>query len=309
MDAHDFSDVQVEQFRKEGYLVVPSFFGPDVLDRVDTTIRQLTDEALRSEDRSKFLELEPESLEDCPVVRRIYNPYDVHETFHQLANTPQLVDCVQSLIGPNINLQHSKMNMKPPEVGSVVEWHQDLAYFPHTNDDLVTLLIYLDDATQENGCLRVLPRNHTHFFDHHGADGYFAGMITEDLESQRFGQPVALEGPAGSVIFMHCMTPHSSHTNRSSKPRRTLIFEYRAADSFPIQCVGASGAVDADRQIRGKPARFARCTGPPPYIPRLDTGYQSLYELQTHSKKRLADTNTSRVPGEIADCEDEIGEL
>ena len=292
MASHDFSDVQVEQFRKEGYLVVPSFFGPDVLNRVDTTIRQLTDEALKSEDRSKFLELEPESLEDCPVVRRIYNPYDVHETFHQLANTPQLVDCVQSLIGPNINLQHSKMNMKPPEVGSAVEWHQDLAYFPHTNDDLVTLLIYLDDATQENGCLRVLPRNHTHFFDHHGADGYFAGMITEDLESQRFGQPVALEGPAGSVIFMHCMTPHSSHTNRSSKPRRTLIFEYRAADSFPIQCVSSSVSIDADRQIRGKPARFARCAGPPPYIPRRDTEYQSLYELQSHSKKRLADTNS-----------------
>ena len=288
MNTRALTDDQSEQYRKEGYLVIPSFFGPDVLDGVDATICQMTDEALASEDFSKILELEPEPVEGRPVVRRIYNPYDVHETFRQLANSPELVDCVEALIGPNLNLQHSKMNMKPPAVGSVVEWHQDLAYFPHTNDDLVTLLIYLDDATQENGCLRVLPRNHTHFFDHHGPDGYFAGMITEELESGRFGQPVALEAPAGSVILMHCMTPHSSHPNRSSKPRRTLIFEYRAADAFPIQCVGSSVSIDVDRPIRGKPARFARCTGPPPYIPRFETAYQSLYELQERSKEALS---------------------
>ena len=56
--------------------------------------------------------------------------------------------------------------MKPSRVGSAVEWHQDLAYFPHTNPDLVNTLIYLDDATEENGCLQVLPRQHDRFFDH-----------------------------------------------------------------------------------------------------------------------------------------------
>ena len=290
MDGSGLSDAQVSKYRKEGYLVVPSFFGPDVLDRVDMTIRKLTEEALASEDLSKVMELEPEPFEGKTLVRRFHNPYELHETFRQVATAVCLVDCVQSLIGPNLNLQHSKLNMKPPAVGSVVEWHQDLAYFPHTNDDLVTLLVYLDDATEENGCLRVLPRNHTHFFDHHGADGYFAGMITEDLESLQFGRPVSLEGLAGSVIFMHCMTPHSSHPNRSAKPRRTLIFEYRAADAFPIKITASSVGVDINRLICGNPARFARCAGPPPYIPRFGTDYVSLYELQTRSKKRMANS-------------------
>jgi len=88
-------------------------------------------------------------------------------------------DKIESLIGPDFGIQHSKLNMKPAKVGSVVEWHQDLAYFPHTNDSLVTTLIYLDDATEQNGCLQVLPRHHTHFFSHAGPDGLFAGMITE----------------------------------------------------------------------------------------------------------------------------------
>ena len=57
--------------------------------------------------------------------------------------------------------------MKPAKVGSAVEWHQDMAYFPHTNDDLVTTLVYLDDATEENGCLRCSATSH-HYFDHAG---------------------------------------------------------------------------------------------------------------------------------------------
>jgi len=289
MPTTGLTDTQIEHYRKEGYLILPAFFDRDDLDRVDATIRDIAEAAIKTDDYSQVLELEPEASDDHPVVRRIHNPYDRHETFRQLANTARLVDCVQSLIGPNINLQHSKLNMKPPAIGSVVEWHQDLAYFPHTNDDLVTMLLYLDDASEHNGCLRVLPRHHTHFFDHHTPDGYFAGMATEDLDCGRFGQAVSLEAPAGSVILMHCITPHSSHPNRSSQARRTLIFEYRAADAFPISCQGSTVAAETDRPIRGKPARFARFGGPPPYIPRFDSAYESLYQLQTRSKAKMTE--------------------
>ena len=225
---HSFTDEQVEQYRNEGCVVVERLFDAADLARVDATIRQMTDQALAGGDFSKVLELEPEPVDGQRVPRRIFSPYDQHETFRALAHDPRLLDKIESLISPNFSLQHSKLNMKPAKVGSAVEWHQDLAYFPHTNDDLVTTLIYLDDATEENGCLQVLPRHHTHFFDHAGPDGRFAGMITEDLSD--FGKPRSLPAPAGSVIFMHCITPHSSRPNHSNRPRRTLIFEYRAND-------------------------------------------------------------------------------
>ena len=72
-------------------------------------------------------------------------------------------------------------------------------------------------------------------------DGRFAGMITEDLESGQFGKPVSLEAPAGSAIFMHCITPHSSHPNRSDKPRRTLIYlrqNHRAGEKMFVDYAG-----------------------------------------------------------------------
>jgi phytanoyl-CoA hydroxylase len=274
-------DSSVEHYRTEGYVVVDALFDRDSLAAIDLAIRELTARALESpQEMSKILELEPTS--DEPVPRRIFSPYDQYDAFRDLAHDERLLDAVESLIGPNFNLQHSKLNMKPAKVGSPVEWHQDMAYFPHTNDDLVTTLIYLDDATEENGCLQVLPRRHTHYFNHSSADGRFAGMITEDLSE--FGTPRSLAAPAGSAIFMHCVTPHASLPNLSTRPRRTLIYEYRANDSFPIYYGEMTNIAEAKfRPMRGVPARFARFGGPRPPIPNVGK-YTSLYELQSAAK-------------------------
>ena len=283
--SHAFSEAQIEQYHNEGYIVVERLFNADDLARVNATIEQMTDQALAGGDISKVLELEPEPIDGRRVPRRIFNPYDQHETFRSLAHDSRLLDKIESLIGPDFNLQHSKLNMKPARVGSSVEWHQDMAYFPHTNDDLVTTLVYLDDATEENGCLQVLPRHHTHYFDHAGPDGRFAGMITEDLGE--FGKPRSLAAPAGSAIFMHCITPHASLPNRSIHPRRTLIYEYRANDALPIYYGEMTNLAEAKfRLIRGRPARYARFGGPRPLIPNV-ARYTSLYELQSHAKAKL----------------------
>src|SRR5204863_10079465 len=103
------------------------------------------------------------------------SPFDQTPTFRDLGTDARMLDRIESLIGYDINLQHPKLNMKPAKVVSVVEWHQDLAYFPHTNDDLVTTLVYLDDATEENGCLQLMPRHHSHAFRLSTADGCLAG--------------------------------------------------------------------------------------------------------------------------------------
>ena len=282
---YSLTEEQAEQYRNEGFVVVERLFDEADLTRVDATIRQMTDQALLGGDFSKVLELEPEPVDGRRVPRRIFSPYDQHETFRALAHDPRLLDKVESLIGHDFSLQHSKLNMKPAKVGSAVEWHQDMAYFPHTNDDLVTTLVYLDDATEQNGCLQVLPRHHTHYFSHSNPDGRFAGMITEDLSD--FGKPRSLPAPAGSVIFMHCITPHASQPNRSGRARRTLIYEYRANDAFPIYYGEMTNIAEAKfRPIRGKPARFARFGGPRPLIPNVGK-YTSLYELQNQARAQM----------------------
>ena len=283
------NESQIQTYRREGYIVVPSLFAREDLRKIDRCIEELTQSALTAGDSaeaSRILELEPESVNGKRVPRRIYHPFLAHDSFRNLATDARILDKIESLIGPDIAIQHSKLNMKPAKVGSVVEWHQDLTYFPHTNDDLVTTLVYLDDATEENGCLQVLPRHHTHYFNHMRGDGTFAGMITEEVSDGRYGRPVPLEAPAGSAIFMHCLTPHSSLPNRSSQSRRTLIFEFRAADAFPIY-YGEKTGVEASlvRHLRGKVATHARFGNIRPYIPTIPKEVTSLYDLQSRSRK------------------------
>ncbi len=282
---HYLSKAEVDQYQSEGYLVVSSLLEREDIERVDRVIEEVVLSAIGSGDYGKILELEPQTVDGHPVVRRIYNPFEHHNTFKALATNDRLLDRVESLVGPSIQLQHSKLNMKLARVGSPVEWHQDLTYFPHTNTDLVTVLVYLDAATRENGCLQVLSRCHHQFLDCHTPEGLFAGMITEDIS--RYGRSVPLEAPGGSAIFMHCMTPHSSLPNRSNHPRRTLIFEYRAADSYPIYF--GPQVADAEQHahhLRGQRARYARMGGPPPLIPVMPDNFKSLYQLQEDTKAR-----------------------
>ena len=175
--------------------------------------------------------------------------------------------------------------MKPAKYGSLVEWHQDFAFLPHTNDDIVSTLVYLDDATKDNGCLQVLPGHHHSYFNHNTEDGFFAGCITEDILTGEYGEPIPLEAPAGSVIFMHCMLPHCSLPNSSNHDRRTMILEYRAADSYPIYY--GEQAVRFEQgscQLRGEPSPYARFGSIAPFIPLLpeqkDSKYISIYHVQ-----------------------------
>ena len=147
--------------------------------------------------------------------------------------------------------------MKPARVGSPVHWHQDLAYYPHTNEGVLAVLIYIDDATEANGCLQVLPGRHHRYFDHHRPEGAFAGRITEAIEPEP--EPRTLPAPAGSAIFLHGLTPHSSLPNRSSADRRTLILAYRAGDAYPLYY----GRVTAEDEAVHRPVRGRRAPATP----------------------------------------------
>ena len=274
---------QIEEYRRDGVTLLPSLLDATTLGQLHEAIDSIVAGAIENDDTS-ILELEPEEVDGKAVARRIYDPCERHQVFRELCSDTRILDAVECLIGPDIGLHHSKLNMKPAQVGSAVQWHQDLAYFPHTNDSLVTALIYLDDASLENGCLQVVPGLHHSYLDHHDEAGRFSGLITDSAFEGTDSLARALPGSAGSVILMHCLLPHSSLPNHSSSARRTLIFEYRASDALPIlYSARAAGTEEKARQLRGSPAQFARLGGPPPRIPHLDNN-KSLYQLQEETR-------------------------
>ncbi|MEO3974847.1 phytanoyl-CoA dioxygenase family protein [Streptomyces sp. CAU 1734] len=276
---------QIEHYRREGFVVVPSLLTAADIQLVDAAVEELAGDG-DPERIAAVFEFERESVGGERVARRLHQPYEQHRTFARLAADERVTDRVVSLLGPDLALQHSKLNLKPARVGAPVDWHQDLTYFPHTNDDLVAVLIHLDDATERNGCVELLPGRHRRFLDHSLPDGSFAGRITESLDEERHGAPVAVEGKAGSAIFLHPLTPHRSAENRSPQRRRALIYQYRAADAFPIYTGKHVVAVEeCAHHIRGERSSVARFGGPAPVIHRPEGDPKSLYQLQEMSRK------------------------
>src|SRR6187455_3028573 len=166
-------------------------------------------------------DLEPTHSMTEPRVRRIKKPHLVHPVFAEFMRSPALLDVLSALLGPSgVRLHGSKLNMKSAQYGSPVEWHQDWAFYPHTNDDILAIGVLLDDCDLANGPMLVTPGTHNReVWNHHGDDGCFAGLIDPDTIKDEIERAVPCMGKAGSMSFHHVRALHGSAMNTSDRPR------------------------------------------------------------------------------------------
>ena len=275
---------QIIEYDQIGYTVQPDFLNPAEVAGILAETGRITGGSTLGDHDETRMEMEPDQPPEGNRVRRLYEPCTHYPLFKELSGSEKLVDAVEQLLGPDLMFHYSKINMKPPEIGSVVEWHQDLSYYPLTNRDSLAVLFYLDDADRENGCLQLLPGRHRGELLGHMRDGFFQGKVVEKMDASG---AALVEGRAGTAIFMHCMTPHASIANRSQRARRTLILSYRAADAYPLYCGETTLRIEANaRLVRGKRAQTARFTMKEFPVPHHQEKSASLYELQERSRKR-----------------------
>jgi ectoine hydroxylase-related dioxygenase (phytanoyl-CoA dioxygenase family) len=168
----------------------------------------------------------------------------------------RLLRIVRPILGRGIELQHAKFNAKPTSGGGAVNWHQDFPFYPHTNYDLVSATIYFDDTDATNGAVRFIPGSHKGgVVPHCDEDGTFVyGCVDQAAcDAQR---SIAVEVPAGTVSFHHCLAVHGSGPVTSQRVRRLLIFQYRAEDA--VQLAGAVWGCAGMDIAREDPIRRAR---------------------------------------------------
>jgi phytanoyl-CoA hydroxylase len=156
---------------------------------------------------------------------RITHCHDVQfrsAAFTRLLVDPRLTGIAQDIIGPNVQLHHTKMFIKPPEKGSPFPMHQDYPYFPHERHSMIAVILHFDDAPEEKGCVRAYPG--THKLGPLPAVGQDHHLPEEDY-------PIAGATPipakAGDAIFMSYLLVHGSGINVSSEPRTTLLIQMR----------------------------------------------------------------------------------
>ncbi|MEE8270713.1 MAG: phytanoyl-CoA dioxygenase family protein [Alphaproteobacteria bacterium] len=273
---------QIEFYRDNGYLVLEGHIPADDLAPVRAALRRIVDGARGLVASDDVYDLEGSHRPDAPRVRRIKLPHRVDPAFDALVRSAAILAPVRDLVGPSLRLHNSKLNLKSADYGAAVEWHQDWAFYPHTNDDVLAVGVMLDDVGPDNGPLKVLPGSHRGPVHDHHAGGRFCGAI--DPAGLDLDRAVALTGPAGSVSVHHVRTVHGSDLNRSARDRALLLYEITAADAWPLK--GSMGAFTDlaeydSRLLCGDPTIAPRLADVPVRLPLpgpADEG--SIYENQ-----------------------------
>ena len=275
------SSAQLEKYENDGYVVVEDVLESSTLKR----LRDVTDEVVASAaeltTHSEALDLEESHTPENPRVRRIKRPHLVHDFYLKLARQPKILSALTPILGYDIRLHGGgKVNMKSAGYGAAVEWHQDWAFYPHTNQDVLAVGILLDDMTSENGPVLMVPGTHKGPLHNHHSDGAFCGAIDQQETKLDISTAQEVHAKAGSISIHHARLVHGSSMNRSNDQRRILFFEFTAADAWPLLGIGNIEEFNG-RIVQGQATIQPRLEDVPvrmPYPPAVFQG--SIYENQ-----------------------------
>ncbi len=284
------SAAQREFYREKGYLVLEGHLSAETVDRGREEIARLSKHAGTIDASDELIDLEDHHTRSEPRIRRIKRPDLQSEFFDDLMRSDPILGPVRDLVGPDVRLHTAKLNMKTAGYGAPVQWHQDFAFYPHTNDDVLAVGIVFDDMLEENGPLQVIPGSHRGpILDHH-LNGVFAGACDLAEAGYTAEDAVSLTGSAGTVSLHHARLLHGSALNASKRDRRMLFYEMMAADAFPVAggMTKFDGIEDFDaRLLCGEATRQPRLKPVPLRIPQPQPQKAgSIYEIQSQGKAK-----------------------
>ncbi len=221
----------VEQFRTDGYLLLPNLLDPEEIDLLRRIAK--ADQALATQATSRA------DGEGGAVKLVVRNDLPEETIYGAIVRSRRIVAATAQVLGDEVYHYHHKMILKEARVGGAWAWHQDYGYWYNNGclrPDMASCLIAVDRATRENGCLQVVRGSHLlgridhgKVGDQTGADPERVAEITKRLET------VYVELDPGSAVLFHGNTLHRSDQNLSCDPRWAFICCYNTRTNDPYK--------------------------------------------------------------------------
>ena len=276
---------QIAQFKQDGYLFLEEALTDEQLQGLQKDFEKWKEESRHErapygvtfDGRTRF-DIEPGHSFDAPALRRIASPVEISDVYLDVMRNNLALDALEDILGPNIKFENAKINSKLPGAATEVKFHQDFLFEAHTNDDMVTVLFFLDDLTPENGPLEVVPSSHRGPLYEHWHGGVFTGTVSDKIAAEMAPKAIACYGPAGSACLMHTRLLHGSAPNLSNAPRTLFICEYLAEDSYPLHANHIPSEYMYE-VVRGEATGRVRCSNYEMAFPEMPTG-ASFFEKQ-----------------------------
>ncbi|MFT6589172.1 MAG: ectoine hydroxylase [Rhodoferax sp.] len=241
MDSPTLDETQRDNYRDNGFLLMPDLFSSDevigLFDEMQTLCKDYSGQG-----RAEVI-AEPGSGE----VRSVFDIHRSSDLFARLVRDPRVLNVAREILGSEVYIHQSRINYKPGLKGKEFYWHSDFETW-HTEDGMpamraLSCSILLTDNDEFNGPLMLIPGSHRHFISCAGEtpdDNY-----KKSLKKQEYGVPDPLllrylsdmggitscKGRAGSVVFFDCNMMHGSNSNITPYPRSNVFFVYNSMDN------------------------------------------------------------------------------
>ncbi|MEU8928849.1 phytanoyl-CoA dioxygenase family protein [Streptomyces sp. NPDC048409] len=260
-----FDHTQRAFFRLNGYLVAGGVIPPALIDRIQAAARCDISQRVR-----------PYRLVGGSVAR-LDQLWDRGPLYREVIEHPLLLDCVEDLVGPNIEYltrRHNHLTLNGPQHsvtgrgGSGL--HRDSLQWSRP---IVTALVYLDDSTAETGATQLIPGSHS-LLPYLGmpSDGGGGIHLAECQEYQGYAeQALTCEVQRGGVLLFNSLLFHSAGVNRTSSDRMSITLGYRSVDELQPTPQGYAHLVRGEAVYRGNDADTNRHAWRGDVFPDLDS--------------------------------------
>ena len=224
------SPEQISDYERDGYVIVRGLFTPEET--------ELLGETAHNDDAMDKASSAMDDGQGNDVRLALWN-HPGEGIYGMFARCKRMVDSVEQLLGGEVYHYHSKMILKDAKVGGAWAWHQDYGYWYQNGvlyPDLCSVMVAVDAATEENGCLQVLKGSHKLGRVNHILSGDQAGADPERVEEakKRLDLVHVVMDP-GDALYFHANLLHASAANNSDKSRWAMICCYNAAANDPYK--------------------------------------------------------------------------
>jgi phytanoyl-CoA hydroxylase len=221
---------QIESFEKLGFLAIHDAFSPAEIQAARHGIEDLVAGKHPEFEGLQFTGRVIETFstlsldEKLDAIRKLYSFTEFEPRLKALAEHPRMLQIIRTLIRDEPELYQSMALLKPPQ-GREKPWHQDHSHFDlPLSTRVVGVWIALDQATPENGCMRVLPGWHRRGALGHEQRRDFQIPDTQMMELKR--ESVAVPLDAGGCLLFDSFLPHGTPINPTAQRRWAVQFHF-----------------------------------------------------------------------------------
>jgi ectoine hydroxylase-related dioxygenase (phytanoyl-CoA dioxygenase family) len=217
------SQDQIDFFRREGYLTLPSITTEEELAKLRAIYDRLFSEQAGRAEGNQFDLAGTDEEDKQATLPQILNPSKYAPELNGFLFKANARSIAQQLLGGEVSAGEHAI-LKPARYGAPTPWHQDEAYWnPELEYDSLSVWMPLQEATVESGCMQFVPRSHEgDIVPHHpiNNDPRIHGLEVDSFDGE---QVVPCPVPAGGVTIHHCRTLHYAGPNHTDEPRRAYI--------------------------------------------------------------------------------------